>query len=168
MFPTIQQLLHASSWTLSREECDRFVQIFDYGGNGVISADEFLSFCQFFALVACLEAKAEADDEEEQIMNELDEEADLLAQLIEEVKADRSAIQANLHRLPEDVGQQLGSAEFAQACRDKFVECDEDGNGVLTPDELFPIIEELLKVWGDRYPTATESIIIHSISPIYF
>ena len=55
-------------------------------------------------------------------------------------------IDANLHRLPTFVMDDLTSEEFAVKAAARFLEADSDGNGVLTPDEVFPVIEQLLGV----------------------
>ena len=53
----IEDLLVVSPWVLTLDHCQRFASIFDEDGNGVITQDEFLLFCQFFALMSHLEAK---------------------------------------------------------------------------------------------------------------
>ena len=42
--------------------------------------------------------------------------------------------------LPNDIKLKLTSDEFAETCQENFAALDTDGNGVLTPDELFPIV----------------------------
>jgi hypothetical protein len=61
-----------------------------------------------------------------------------------QVRRDRAAIVANIGRLPEHVRDHLTSDEFVTSCLEQFNDLDTDGNGVLTPDELFPVIEELM------------------------
>ena len=52
--------------------------------------------------------------------------------------------------LPHAIKLKLTSQEFADECQEKFMDLDTDGNGVLTPDELFPIVGDLLGTyaWG--------------------
>eukprot|EP00397_Hematodinium_sp_SG-2012_P060455 GEMP01078733.1.p1 GENE.GEMP01078733.1~~GEMP01078733.1.p1 ORF type:complete len:229 (+),score=42.99 GEMP01078733.1:204-890(+) len=45
--------------------------------------------------------------------------------------------------LPEDVFTLLGSQEFADMCDANFDSSDTDGNGVLSLDELIPLMQEL-------------------------
>ena len=47
--------------------------------------------------------------------------------------------QANLHLVPEEVRTFLASEEFVNETVEKFNAVDEDGNGVLSADELFEV-----------------------------
>ena len=60
------------------------------------------------------------------------------------MREDRAAIEANMHRLPEAMRAKLSSHEFTKHAMSEFKGLDRDGNGVLTPDELYPVIEDLL------------------------
>ena len=66
--------------------------------------------------------------------------------LIEETKGDKDAIEHHTltTKLPEDLRLQFMSDDFVDTILDKFNAVDTDGNGVLTPDELFPVISELV------------------------
>ena len=73
-----------------------------------------------------------------------EKESEFIHDLIEEMAADRSKIGENLSHLPTDMAARLVSEEFLEDCATKFREVDVDKNGVLTPDELFPVVETLL------------------------
>ena len=70
--------------------------------------------------------------------------------LIEDVRRDRNFIKSNLSRLPDHVREYLTSDEFILTAAQQYNALDTDGNGVLTPDELFPVLEEMLGSmdWG--------------------
>ena len=68
----------------------------------------------------------------------------MITDFIDEVREDRAAIASNMHRLPEAMQTKLSSDEFIDDALSEFNGLDRDGNGVLTPDELFPIVEDLL------------------------
>lgn len=42
-----------------------------------------------------------------------------------------------------DLAELMASEEFKEQCDQKFDSLDEDKNGVLTVEELFPVIEEI-------------------------
>ena len=119
LFPVIEELLAASPWAITMEHCVQFTDIFDADGNGSISINEFYVFNQFVALLSFIEAQspegAAADEAalQEARQNEI-------SMLIEDIKADKGAIEANLNKLPESVKERLESADFARDCVDKF------------------------------------------------
>ena len=160
LFPIMCSLTNGSPWAITLDHCERFANVFDDDGNGVISIDEFVGFCRFLSLASWLSredmdviAEIAKEDAElglapaagEEIGDDtLHAEAHEIDQLIAAIKEDKSAIESNLHRLPDRVMDQLCSEEFAIQALAKFDSCDTDGNGVLTPDELFPVVEELM------------------------
>ena len=160
LFPIMCSLTNGSPWAITLDHCERFANVFDDDGNGVISIDEFVGFCRFLSLASWLSKEdmdvlaeiAEEDAElglapaagDETGDDTLHAEAHEIDRLIAAIKEDKSAIESNLHRLPDKVMDQLCSEEFAVQALAKFDECDKDDNGVLTPDELFPVIEELM------------------------
>merc|ERR1719324_1764272 len=47
---------------------------------------------------------------------------------------------------PDWLRQALSSEEFDVECAKYFDKFDDDGNGVLSPDEMFPIVQEISQV----------------------
>ena len=47
--------------------------------------------------------------------------------------------------VPDKLASSLQGPEFAKHCDDWFDDLDADKNGVLSADELFPVIEHLLR-----------------------
>ena len=67
-----------------------------------------------------------------------------LSQIIETVKQDKEAVDEFLPQLPQEVLDDLNSAEFAAGSDAKFAEIDQDGNAS-SIEELFPVVEELFQ-----------------------
>merc|ERR1719478_1367703 len=64
------------------------------------------------------------------------------------LKANVDVIDKIYHMMPDWLQDLVKSEGFADTCAEMFAKVDEDGNGCLTPDELFPIIEEMV----DEHP----------------
>ena len=148
LFPVIEDLVQCP-WAITMDHCHKFVQIFDADGDGVISVGEFHDFCIFVALISYLEYQNEASagaGSDTAFEAELEAESNEITQLIAEVAADKSAVERNLHRIPKRIMAHISSQQFGEATIAKFKSVDLDGNGVLSPDELFPVIEEMVEV----------------------
>ena len=118
-----QQALAAKLLSLQRVGARRFALLFDENGDGVISVNEFHKFCMFVTLASYLEYQSGLDDDASDAFNQggYDQDVadgdDLLAEMIEmdeqdrseidrlldEIKSDKSAIESNLDKIPEDV-----------------------------------------------------------------
>ena len=59
----------------------------------------------------------------------LEEEGFMITDFIDEVREDRAAIEASMHRLPESMRAKLSSREFTQNALSEFNGLDRDGNG---------------------------------------
>jgi Ca2+-binding EF-hand superfamily protein len=156
--PVVESVLGFSSWAITTEHIRRFSDIFDADSNGVITSDEFLSFSQFLVLMTYLQDAAEVDVDTGMPVGTGDEVGEALevdddrgvrrpsgGGAIDAFMADRSFIEANLSRFPVEVMMALTNEEFQNECEAKFDALDVDGDGVLTPDELYPVVEGLLK-----------------------
>ena len=75
---------------------------------------------------------------------EIVEEEFEISSLIEEMKADKKAVEKYFDKVPLDIKEHIMSEEFIELTVEKFNEVDSDGNGVLSPDELYPVIEDLV------------------------
>ena len=53
----------------------------------------------------------------------------------------QAMIEANLSRMPDELMIELTSPEWAARCLDRFEALDTNGDGVLSPEELFPITQ---------------------------
>jgi len=59
------------------------------------------------------------------------------------LEKDRNSVSKIIPMLPEYFYEALTSDDFVNLCHSKFMELDADGNGTLSPEELFPLIVEL-------------------------
>lgn len=64
--------------------------------------------------------------------------------LLDMMMEDRECFPHILENLPQEVADSLNSKEFAQSCSRSFAELDKDGNGVLSSDELLPVLKLML------------------------
>ena len=113
----------------------------------------------FIALGSYLEYQQSLDQDQDDLLDlDVADGDDLLAEmiemdeqdrsevdrLIELIKTDKSAVERNVHRVPAAVRDYVTGEDFLEQTVARFNAIDEDGNGVLTPDELFPIIEDMI------------------------
>jgi len=140
LVPVVLDLCKAHPFALSRDQCLRFVDIFDTEQTGMLSRNEFVNFSRFMMIMSYLET------EEGQVVQDF---ADIAVgekkvdELIAMLTADRNAVKKVLCMLPDQLYDDLTNDGFIQKCRQRFIELDADGNGVLSPMELFPLIVEL-------------------------
>lgn len=140
LIPVVINLADAHLFALTKDQCDRFLKLFDTAKNGVITEGEFINFARFMMILSYLET------EEGQAVKENAEIAAggrRVEELLRMLTADRNAIHKVVPLLPQEVFDQVTSNEFIQKCQDRFAELDVDKNGTLDPGELFPVIVEL-------------------------
>mmetsp|Transcript_118106 Transcript_118106/g.214795 ORF Transcript_118106/g.214795 Transcript_118106/m.214795 type:complete len:1091 (-) Transcript_118106:62-3334(-) len=140
LIPVVINLADAHLFALTKDQCDRFVNLFDTAQNGVITEGEFINFARFIMILSYLET------DEGQTVKEYAEIAAgerRVEELLRMLTADRNAIHKVVPLLPQEVFDQVTSNEFIQKCQDRFAELDQDKNGHLDPGELFPVIVEL-------------------------
>merc|ERR1719160_433634 len=71
--------------------------------------------------------------------------------LLDMMRQDRTAVRQQFGRaslcpdIPADLQELMGSEEFKKKCEERFDMLDEDKNGVLTADELFPVLVDISK-----------------------
>jgi len=137
LMPIIQSLSQAHAYTLTRDHCRRFVDIFDIERNGVISKMEFVHFVRFMMIMSYMETP------EGQLIQTDQEEADALHQvdsLLHQLETDRSAIAKVMPLLPQELYNELTSPQFVEEINQAFKQLDKDSSGVLEPKELYDVI----------------------------
>jgi len=153
------------------EHCQRLMEIFDEDNNGVISKTEFVSLAQYIFVMQWLEEQQANAGNEDKIALEkwpeeqanpgkenklaLEFEAEILEgeyrteQLLAMFGSDKAGMKkviGDISRstdLPEWFRSELCSPAFESQCAATFTTLDVDGNGVLSLDELYPVIEEM-------------------------
>jgi len=140
LFPVVGKLAGTSQVSITLDHCRRFVAIFDLDGNGVITRDEFANFSRTMMVVGYIVQQIQLQEEADR---RLAEEGRLIDEMLENIRDDRNFVNKIMLDLPPDLAARFQAASFAAACGDQFASVDTDGNGVLTPDELFPVIQDL-------------------------
>jgi Ca2+-binding EF-hand superfamily protein len=144
LFPVIVELTASESWAVSLEHCQRFLRFFDTDGDGVISIDEFFDLLRFCVIITNVDGNSgeegalEAEGEQK-----VADAKDHVDQIIKCVAEDAKLIDRFEEQCPESVKVFLRSAEFWGEVQQRYTELDVDKNGVVEPEELFPIIIEL-------------------------
>mmetsp|Transcript_13607 Transcript_13607/g.29985 ORF Transcript_13607/g.29985 Transcript_13607/m.29985 type:complete len:1122 (-) Transcript_13607:216-3581(-) len=143
LYPIVVELSGAHPWSVSEDQCERFIRIFDLYGDGVLREDEFLDFARFLLLMSYInsdEGRASMKEAKD-IMKDTMKIEDLLKELSE----DRNAIQHVIPYLPHWIRDELLSEAFTMECMETFSQLDQDRNNVLTPNELMPVVLAMSK-----------------------
>jgi Ca2+-binding EF-hand superfamily protein len=141
LFPIIVELTDSEPWAVTEEHCKKFLRIFDSDGDGTISLSEFSNLLRFCVLMTTVEGSTKEEEDEGVAMvtfakNQVDE-------VIKCVEHDVSRIAQFEAQCPQTVRDFLGSDEFWQEVNSRYEELDVDKNGVVDPEELFPVVIEL-------------------------
>ena len=106
---------------------------------------------------AAREALSTADEEIEELRRQLEEPPNALAgarapldptdgmSLIAALRENRERLSEFEHMIPDKLASSLEGPEFTKHCEEWFGDLDADKNGVLSAEELFPVIEHLLR-----------------------
>jgi len=132
--PLIVQMSNEQPWDVTEEHCVRFAAVFDKNQKGVVSFEEFVECLRFVVIMSVLHAP-EQDDR-------TNDSADMHS-LIEQLSADKAALDQVMDQLPVNVVIRLQTEEFMQAAIGEFDALDVDRNGVLSPEELAPVVANL-------------------------
>ena len=91
-----------------------------------------------------VEKKGGGDDGEEE--EEQLEDCDLVEAMLRALKEDSQYTQKEMANLEPRIYGQIVSESFSRGCGEDFDAVDIDRNGVLTPDEIYPLIADLAQV----------------------
>mmetsp|Transcript_55998 Transcript_55998/g.92771 ORF Transcript_55998/g.92771 Transcript_55998/m.92771 type:complete len:1019 (+) Transcript_55998:3-3059(+) len=141
LMPVILSLAKVNPLSVNQEKCKKFVMVFDKHGNGAILRDEFIEFAQFLAVMNFLSSTVEGQQVQEAATHVSD--LNLLNTQIAALEADRSCLPQVMALLPRTLVDDLGSEGFAKECVEGFQELDKNGNKVLDPTEVFPLVMKL-------------------------
>ena len=138
LLPLLTELSDGAPWAVTREHCERFARMFDTNADGVLQPAELEAFVRLVFVAAALHQRAAllaAADAAATLGARVDE-------LIYRCSADREHAFRLLPQLPQTA--QAAVERVALDCAARFDALDADASGALTPDEVFPIIVELI------------------------
>jgi Ca2+-binding EF-hand superfamily protein len=141
LYPLIVDMTASHPYAVSLEQCTRFTAIFDLRGDGVLRQDEFLDFTRFLCIMSYLSSD-EGQVAAAEALTVLDD-SKRIEDLIDNLQQDREAVSKVYPYLPSTLRQELLSEKFTVDCMDFFQSLDKDGNGMLDPEELMPMVREL-------------------------
>lgn len=142
VFPLVVDLVAGRPVAVDTLHCMKFIEIFDDDNSGGLDRAEFADFVQFVCLMKWLEA-------EDAARQQVEEDELRVHQLLDMLEVDAAAVKKNFNRasmcpdIPVWMREQFAQDEFTTACNEKYDALDQDGNGMLSPDELYPVILEL-------------------------
>jgi len=149
LLPIIAGMCDSHPMDIDLDKCRKFAKIFDANGDGVIKSDEFIELAQFMMVLSFLESEEANGPSKRGLVHQGRTEhkngdqnfSDFLAKL----EADRNAMAEVTPYLPDWLYNELCSNEFLDECDKSFLDLDADGNGVLDPDELVPVIAHMFQ-----------------------
>merc|ERR1719478_526069 len=160
LFPIIEELVDEHPLSITLSHCVKFAEVFDANKDGVISKDEFNVFVKFILCYETLEAdpelldrclaeqaeyeeeRAGMEDDVDAMIEQAEGEAGVDASL-KLLKQARCSADDYIDKMPQWCADLITGPMFQSTCDELFKAIDEDGNGVLTPEELFPVISEM-------------------------
>jgi Ca2+-binding EF-hand superfamily protein len=140
LIPLILQLSEAHQLALDYDHVLEFVALFDTLKNGVLTLTEFIEFAGFMVIVGYLES---ADGRVVQEVSEIYKGPRQVDDLLLVLQQDRKTIHKVIPLLPQEVFDEITSPQLIANCQERFARLDVDKNGVLSPEELFPIVVDL-------------------------
>ena len=184
--PLVVEMSQGHPWAVTLDHCISLSNIFDANDDGVISRDEFTEFCRFIYLLFSLktqvdEAPTRAQEpaappppaeppadmagnrrgSRRQSSMGLPSGADdggraRKSSMMVRMRDNRDVVQRLVPHLGTEMGQFLASADFVDLCDRRFLMLDVDGSGVLEPEELAPVLLDMLKF--DKNGFRTEAL----------
>merc|ERR1719191_1306020 len=111
------------------EQCEQFVSIFDLNKSGSITREEFVIFVSFLLVMSFLHSTPEGAAVQHEI-EVIEQEEQRIEDFISMVEEDRANVTKIIPRLQDkDLITFLQSDDFKENCRKKFQELDYEGKG---------------------------------------
>jgi Ca2+-binding EF-hand superfamily protein len=163
VLPIIQELTHASPFTIDLEKCTQFVKIFDVRGNGVITKEEFTLMCQYLFSISYFAGASEppspsldpSEPHNEVHDSMLKQSRRKVDALLKQVKKGKTSLSLMMAFLPEGLVADICSEEFQKGCNQEFNQLDVEKKGELGATELIPTILELLQ---EKFQSTAQSV----------
>lgn len=138
LIPVIVQLSTGNHSSISADQVQRFVQIFDANQDGMICMDEFTTLTQFVVVAAHLES-----DEGKRLLDNVQIEDQRFKDFLDLLESDKDKINDVVPFLPDWLITRLTSDSFMEECQTQFRMLDKDNSGALEPRELFDVVASL-------------------------
>jgi len=152
LWPVIVELSQEHPISVTVEHCQYLTVIFDEDCNGVISRDEFVQLVRFILIVQWLQTQPRPPPSAPPMLQYPQDDASVVDRMLDLLQTDVTAVKKEYASImaspstPDWLKLLFESKEFADECEAYFILFDEDGNGFLSPDELFPIVQEISAV----------------------
>jgi len=138
LIPLIIQLSEGKQHSVTTEQAEQFTAMFDDNNDGVINQGEFCSLLQFCMVAFFLESSEGQD-----LVLEVKQEETRFDEFLLMLEENRDRLEDVIPYLPQWLTDELSNNDFFDMCEARFKELDDDGSGVLEPDELLPVIIQL-------------------------
>eukprot|EP00747_Dinoflagellata_sp_TGD_P051325 gnl/TRDRNA2_/TRDRNA2_147274_c0_seq1.p1 gnl/TRDRNA2_/TRDRNA2_147274_c0~~gnl/TRDRNA2_/TRDRNA2_147274_c0_seq1.p1 ORF type:complete len:736 (+),score=136.44 gnl/TRDRNA2_/TRDRNA2_147274_c0_seq1:79-2208(+) len=180
LVPVVKSMCAEHSINVDSQKAKRFISVFDFHGNGVIMADEYVEFVQFMTVMSYLSNTVEgrsidhasreiakgpytqhlSEAERHALMDDIAHGHRQIEDLIMRLRDGAESMAQVVPFLPQDMKDELTSDEFCVACMEGFSKMDRDGNGVLDEHEFIPLLIGMT----DAHPySLTEDLANHFI-----
>jgi len=144
LYPVLIEISQESPMSITFEHCVRFMEMFDDSKSGNLTRAEFFEFAKFMYLMMWMDSMRQQKEMEDIVDGEL-----RIDELLDMMQNNKRVVRQQFERasacpdLPAGLSEVMASDEFKQKCDERFDQLDEDKNGTLSADELFPIIIEM-------------------------
>ena len=140
LYPIIVELTDSEPWAVTEEHCQRFMRIFDTDGDGNIDLNEFCDLLRFCVLMTTVDGSTKEEDEGVATVQLAKQQVD---EVIKCVEHDVGMIEKFEAQCPAAVREFLASDDFWNEVQARYGELDQNANGAVDPEELFPVVIEL-------------------------
>jgi len=134
--PAIAALCDSQPWEVSEEHCLRLAHLFNNDSTGLLSANSFVDYMRFVVVMGWLEEQTGADAVE---LHRTEGEQ-RVEDVVEALVTDKLKAGNILPRLPAEMQDAMTSPDFVSNAMVEFDRLDSDGNGVLSAEELAPLV----------------------------
>mmetsp|Transcript_98061 Transcript_98061/g.211448 ORF Transcript_98061/g.211448 Transcript_98061/m.211448 type:complete len:1157 (-) Transcript_98061:40-3510(-) len=146
LYPAVSSLVQASPFDVLPDQYGDFAKIYLQAHNidpaGGIGQGQFPDMAKYVIILAFLYASLENT---EMFIADMLNSQDRIYRLLHSLRQGVDKIAEIAPFLPQDLVDDLLSDEFADKCREDFIRLDTDMSGVLEPDEIIPIMEEMTR-----------------------
>jgi len=141
LMPLVVELSNANHQKVGDDQVRKFAALFDANMDGTINVDEFTTLTQFVIVAAHLET-----EEGKEVLDHAQAEEERFKDFMKMLIEDKNRIADIVPFLPQWLVERLASDVFEDEVFAGFDSLDKDHSNTLTPDELIPLVCELVGV----------------------